>query len=293
MKKNAIVFGGVGFLGSAVAKELAKSGFHVTVFDLHLPKAPIDDVNYIQGDILRLDEVKLALKGNSIVYNFAGAANLEDSVNDPLRYLNLNILGNANILQSAAETDDIKRFVYASSAYALSDKGAFYGTSKRASEKITQIYQRNFGIDYTILRYGSVYGPNADSSNRIFRFIKEALEKGSISFPGDGSEEREYIHVQDAAKLSVEILEPFGKNQSFILTGTERFTYKEVLGFLSEIIGPEVKIEMQGSDYKGHYSMTPYEFDPDLGKKLINNPSIDFGQGILQCVQKYHQEMKK
>lgn len=293
MEKRAIIYGGVGFLGSAVAKELVNSGFNVTVFDLNSPKSPLDRVKYVQGDILKLEEVRLALKGNSVVYNFAGAANLEDSVNDPLRYLNLNILGNANILQSAVEADGVNRFVYASSAYALSDKGAFYGTSKRASEKITQIYQRNFGIDYTILRYGSVYGPTADSSNRIFRFIKEALESGTISFPGDGTEEREYIHVEDAAKLSVEILEPFGKNQSFILTGTERFTYKEVLGFLSEIIGPEVKIKLQGSDYKGHYSMTPYEFDPDLGKKLINNPSIDFGQGILQCVQKYYQEMGK
>jgi UDP-glucose 4-epimerase len=290
--KNVIVFGGSGFLGSAVVKKLLLSGHKVSVFDQQQPKSIISNVRYLQGDILHLASVKTAIEGHQIVYNFAGAANLEDSVNDPLRYLNLNILGNANILQSAIEAGGIDRFIYASSAYALSDKGAFYGTSKRASEKITQLYQQNFGLNYTILRYGSVYGPGADESNRIYRFIKQAVDEGEIVYPGDGLEEREYIHVDDAAELSVRVLEEFGANQSFILTGVERFKYGEVLNLIKEIMGPNVKVRLLGSDYRGHYSMTPYHFDPDLGKKISNNPSIDFGQGILQCIQAYFSKNK-
>jgi len=292
-KERAIVFGGAGFLGSAVVDRLLLSGYEVSVFDLRNPINLIaSNINFINGDIQDLSAVKSAIFGHQIVYNFAGAANLEDSINDPLRYLNLNIMGNANILQSAVDASCVNRFVYASSAYALSDKGAFYGTSKRASEKITQIYQKNFGLDYTILRYGSVYGPRADETNRIYRFIKQAVDEGEIIYPGNGLEEREYIHVDDAAELSVKILEEFGRNQSFILTGSERFKYTEVLNFIKEIMGPDLRVKLLGNDFHGHYSMTPYHFDPDLGKKISNNPSIDFGQGILQCIQEYFSRPK-
>ena len=290
--KNIIVFGGSGFLGSAVVKKLILSGHKVTVFDLKRNDSGGDhSVNFILGNILDAELVKRSVVGHQIIYNFAGAASLEDSISDPLRYLNLNIIGNANILQSAVESGGVERFLYASSAYALSDKGAFYGTSKRASEKITQIYQKNFGISYTILRYGSVYGPGADATNRIYRFIQQAIDNGEIVFPGDGSEEREYIHVDDAAELSVRVLEDFGLNQSFILTGTERFHYHEVLAFIKEIIGPQVNIKLLSGDYRGQYNITPYQFDPDLGKKIINNPSIDFGQGLLQCIQAYFNKL--
>ena len=292
-KNTVIVFGGSGFLGSAVVKKLLEKGFQVTVFDIASPKIEIKNVKYIVGDICSIDSLRTAISDHEIIYNFAGAADLEGSIRDPLRYLNLNILGNANILQAAIDVGKVKRFVYASSAYALSDKGAFYGTSKRASEKITQLYQENYDLDYTILRYGSVYGPFADETNRIYRFIRDALLYGEISFQGDGSEEREYIHVDDAADLSVKILEDFGKNENFILTGSERFDYKELLEMIREIIDPKIKINFLESDYKGHYNMTPYKFEPDLGKKITNNPSIDFGQGVLQCIQSFYDKNSK
>jgi UDP-glucose 4-epimerase len=293
-KNRVIVFGGSGFLGSAVVKKLLQKKCEVTVFDMTSPSyAGMDSLSYFKGDILNIEEVKSAISGHNIVYNFAGAADLEDSINNPLRYLNLNIIGNANILNSAVEVGAVDRFVYASSAYALSEKGAFYGASKRASEKITQIYHRNFGINYTILRYGSVYGPGADEANRIYRFIKQAVDDGVIIYPGDGLEEREYIHVEDAAELSLTILEDFGENQSFILTGNERFNYCDVLNIIREIMGSSINIKLLGEDYRGHYSLTPYSFDPDVGKKISNNPSIDFGQGILQCIQEYYSTVKR
>ena len=82
----------------------------------------------------------------------------------------------------------------------LSRKGAFYGTSKRCSERIIEQYHEEFGLAYTILRYGSVYGDRADETNRIHRMLRQALIEGRIVFPGDGSEEREYIHAEDAAR---------------------------------------------------------------------------------------------
>ena len=67
-------------------------------------------------------------------------------------------MGNINLLEACRLNGKIKRYIYASSAYALSDKGSFYGISKLSSEKITKEYSDKFNLKYTIIRYGSVYG---------------------------------------------------------------------------------------------------------------------------------------
>jgi UDP-glucose 4-epimerase len=286
---KTIVFGGSGFLGSYVVDELTARGHDVVIFD-RIPSPYRPDLPFIQGDILKPETVSEAVQGCDYVYNLAGAANVELSVNHPVDFLEVNIIGNANVLEAARHAQ-VKRFVYASSAYALSNRGAFYGTSKRASEKVIELYQQHYGLDYTILRYGSVYGTRADKSNRIYRLLKQALTDRKLVFPGDGSEEREYIHCADAARLSVDILADWGKNETFILTGTERFTYKELLALINEILGGTVDVQLLGGDYNGHYKLTPYHFHPTLGKKLISNPCIDFGQGLLDCIESLHDEL--
>jgi UDP-glucose 4-epimerase len=287
---KAIVFGGSGFLGSYVVDELTHRGHDVVIFDRQ-PSPYRPDLPFILGNILDREAVSAAVKGCDYVYNLAGAANVELSIDYPVEYLEVNIIGNANVLEAARQAG-VSRFVYASSAYALSDRGAFYGTSKRASEKVIELYQEHYGLNYTILRYGSVYGTRADKSNRIYRLLKQALTEGKLVFPGSGSEEREYIHCADAARLSVDILDDWGCNQTFILTGMERFSYQELLNLISEIMGGKVEVELQEGNYKGHYNLTPYHFNPSLGKKLISNPCIDFGQGLLDCITALHNELK-
>ena len=287
---RTIVFGGAGFLGSYVVDELARRGHEVTVYDrrrsAHLPGGARE----IVGDILDEAAVAAAVLGSDVVYNFAGAADLDESVRRPRDFVELNVLGNMNVLEGCRHAG-VARFVYASSAYVLSRKGAFYGTSKRCSERIIEQYHEEFGLAYTILRYGSVYGDRADETNRIHRMLRQALVEGRIVFPGDGSEEREYIHAEDAARLSVDVLAPEFQNQSFILTGVERFSYRQLLELIREILGGSVTVEYLDQPYPGHYTRTPYSFAPTIGRKLVSNPSIDFGQGLLQCLERLHEEV--
>src|SRR6185295_13596138 len=130
---KVLVFGGAGFLGSYVVDALVARGHAVTVYDRrpspHLPP----EAREIEGDILDAERVAAAVRGAEVVYNFAGAANLDLSLRDPRTFLELNILGNVNVLEGCRR-HPVRRFVYASSAYVLSSKGAFYGTSKRCSE---------------------------------------------------------------------------------------------------------------------------------------------------------------
>ena len=93
-------------------------------------------------------------------------------------------MGNLNVLE-ACRTNNVRRFIYASTVYVHSRQGGFYRCSKQASEAYVEEYQKIFGLDYTILRYGSLYGPRADHNNGLYRIIKSALENGKVSYEGD------------------------------------------------------------------------------------------------------------
>ena len=293
---KVIVFGGSGFLGSYVVDELIARGHRVTVFDRRRSPFNHPDAEVVLGDVLDSASVAKAVKGHEVVYNFAGLADLNESIHKPIETVRLNVLGNMNVLEACRAQEGtlkVERFVFASSVYVHSAKGAFYGASKKASELIIEQYAQLYGLDYTIVRYGSVYGERADDTNRIHRIIRQALTEGRVTFPGDGSEEREYIHGRDAAKLSVDVLDDQYRNANVILTGIERFRYSDLLGMLKEMMGGKVEIEMLDQDYDGHYVQTPYSFTPSVGVKLVNNPSIDFGQGMLSCIESLHAELSE
>jgi UDP-glucose 4-epimerase len=288
---KVLVAGGSGFLGGYVVDQLIERGHQVTIFDVNPLRKGVR-ARFVRGNILDTQAVAAAVEGNEVVYNFAGLADLNDSIDKPVETVSLNVIGNLNVLEAARQRG-VKRFVYASSVYVFSQKGAFYGASKKASELIVEQYGQQYDLGYTIIRYGSVYGERGDANNRIYRILRQALLEKKISFPGDGLEEREYVHGRDAAKLSVDVIESESyRNQNVILTGVERFKYTQLLNLIQEMLNGDVEIEMLGNDYKGHYVLTPYSFSPKVGLKLVNNPSIDFGQGLLDCINHVYQELQ-
>lgn len=284
MPKKVIVLGGCGFIGSYVVEELLNRGYDVVAADLNSSKY-INEKNFIKCDILDIKSVNEVIKGASIVYNFAGFANLDDAIANPTKALELNVMGNLNILE-ACKNHHVKRFVYASSAYAMSDKGSFYGISKLTSEKLTEEYYKKFGLEFTIVRYGSVYGERDYHNNYIYNLLKKSLKTGEINHSGDGEEIREYIHVVDVAKLAVDIIESDEFiNEHIILTGIERIKRKELFDMINEILGGKLKINLCNDGYHNHYKITPYSFLPTRSKKLTANPYIDMGQGLLDCLK--------
>ena len=284
--KKILVIGGSGFLGNAVVAKLIKLTYSVTIFDKTPPQ--YDQIPFINGDILNQEQLIEVVKDFDIVYNFAGYANVDKSIEMPYQFLETNIIGNVNVLEAIRRHKNIERYIYASSAYALSDKGSFYGISKKSSELIIDEYHKQFDINYTIIRYGSVYGVNADESNRIYRILNKIINDEYLELEGDGSEIREYINVDDAAQLSTEILNSQGLNQIFILTGIEKYTYSDLIKLIEEVIGKKINYKFKATNYDGRYKYTPYKFTPNLGKKLILNPSIDFAQGILKCLEEIY-----
>lgn len=284
MSEKVVVFGGSGFLGNYVVSELVSRGYSVLTADLKKSEFNVE-VDFIECNIMDADSVNKAVSNDvDYVYNLAGFSELDKAHLDPKMTVNLNVIGNINILNTCLEKK-VSRIVYASSAYAVSEKGSFYGISKLSSEKIIEEYSNNFDLDYTILRYGSVYCERNFSNNYIFELIKTAIETGKINHEGDGEEVREYIHAADAARLSVDVIEDvkFSK-QHLILTGMEKMKRVELFNMIQEVLGEQLEIKLNKDGYQNHYRFTPYSFQATMSKKLVSNPFIDIGQGILECI---------
>jgi len=287
-----IVFGGAGFIGSHVADALTNAGHDVAIFDVRKSSYLLPEQTMIVGDILDQKSVEKAVQEFDVVYNFAGIADIDECVRRPIDTVKYNILGNVIILEAARKAN-VRRFVFASSVYVYSDSGAIYRTSKQACESFIENYGRIYDLPYTILRYGSLYGERGDERNSIYRLIKEALSTGQIIYAGTGEEIREYIHVKDAAALSVEALKPQFNNQSVILTGNESMKYRDLLEMIKEMLGNKIEIIYKPRKSDTHYKITPYSFSPKLGRKLVNNPHIDMGQGLLNCMAEIYEDIHK
>ena len=166
--------------------------------------------------------------------------------------------------------NNVSRFIYASSAYAMSNKGSFYGISKLASEKIIEEYSKKFDLSFTILRYGSVYSERSYDNNYIYNLVKSAVLDNKIDHHGDGNEIREYIHAADASKLSVDVIESEDfKNLHVILTGTERMKRLELFNMINEILNDKVAINCADDGYQSHYKHhNPYQTHQDNIKPI-------------------------
>ena len=286
----AVVIGGSGFLGSHVADQLTESGYKVTIFDRISSPWLRSEQSMVLGDLLNIDELEKVIKGVDVVYNFAALADLNQALSKPTETVKVNILGNVNVLELCVSCG-VKRFMYASTVYVNSREGGFYRCSKQASEHYIEEYSRVFGIDYTILRYGSLYGPRADCTNGLFRIVKNALESGIIRYEGSPDALREYIHVEDAAKASVVALGDEFSKQSVVLTGQEPMRVLDMLHMLAEILGIPDSVEFIENEYVGHYVRTPYAYQPRLGRKYVPPFHVDLGQGLLQVIDEVQAEM--
>lgn len=291
--KKVVVFGGSGFLGSYVADELTRRNYDVTIADINSSIYLQENQKFKKVDILDIKNIKEIIKDADMVYNFVAVANLDDAINDPIGTFNVNVMGNLNILEACRQVGSVQRFVYASSAYALSSDGSFYGISKHSSEKLTEEYYKRYGLKYTVIRYGSLYGERASHNNYIYNLLQSAIQTGKLNYKGDGQDLREYIHAADAAKLSVDILqEKQYENEHIILTGMEKLRRIDLLTMINEIMQNKLDLKQISDDNMGHYKITPYTFHPTTAKKLVANPYIDLGQGLLECIQEIHKKME-
>lgn len=288
--KKVCVIGGSGFLGSHVCDQLTEAGYHALIYDRIASPWRRESQTMVKADILDESALSDAIADCEAVFNFAAIADLDDALDKPLDTVKVNILGNAMVLE-ACRRHRVKRYVYASTVYVHSREGGFYRCSKHAAEQFVEEYQRRYGLDFTVLRYGSLYGPRSDHHNGLWRIVKKALESGRVSYEGSPESMREYIHVEDAARATIVALGDEFRNQHVVLTGQEPMRVMDLLKMLAEILGMPQAVDFIESDHAGHYIRTPYAYQTRLGRKYVPPLHVDLGQGLLELIGEVHKDM--
>jgi UDP-glucose 4-epimerase len=286
--KNVLVIGGSGFMGSHTADVLSENGKIVSILDKVSSPWLKSDQNMIVGDAMDSDILESSMQGVDCVYYFAGIADIAEAKSNPYNTIEINIMGLTKALEAAVK-NNVKQFIYASTMYVYSSHGSFYRASKQAAEIIIEAYQENYGIDFVFLRYGSLYGPRSQDWNGIKGFAQQVIKTGVLEYSGNGSEVREYIHVLDAAKLSVKALQEEYKNRAVTITGQQSMKVSDMFSMIFEIEGKEVDINYL-DEHKGssHYGNTPYRYTPKTSMKIIPTEFVDLGQGLLDIVEEIH-----
>lgn len=280
---RVIVTGSSGFLGSHICDELSNQNHEVIGFDSQRPTWS-ESLRYVIGDIRDVDALRVAMQDCDAIFNCAAVADLDEAREHARLAVEVNILGTLSALEAAAQSG-VKRFMQASSVYVYSIGGSVYRTTKQAAENLIEDLSPELGLNATILRFGSLYGPRADSNNAILRLTSQAMSDGRMDFWGDGSEVREYIHIHDAAKLAVEALSSEFIGESLHITGNERITTQELLDTINEILGGSLEITLSKEPFPGRYRLTPYAYREGIGKKMVGQTYVDLGVGLLDAIR--------
>ncbi len=276
-----LVTGGSGFIGSHVVDNLVDNGFDVRVFDIL--KSHRDDVEFISGDITSQDELNTAMQDVEFVYHIAAASNVNKVVEKPVDAVNLNILGTAKVLD-AARTNDVERILFASSYFVDSGKGHLYATTKKASEMMCKDFYTLYGLPYTILRYGTAYGPRSRGEDVISIFVEKAMAGEPLEIHGSGSQSRNFIYVEDLADGNVAALSQAARNKTYTLEGNKSVSIRDIAEMVNHLFDDKIDIKFVSNrtdDYDGK------DVADTSCEDLRWEPKVEMEDGIRRYMEWY------
>jgi UDP-glucose 4-epimerase len=220
---RVLVTGGAGFIGHNVAIYLALRGYKVSVYDT-LERSRADAVRKLMErgiPIYRKDvRGEHSLSGYDVVIHCAAYVDVAESFAKPREYFENNVIGTASIAKAASDAGAL--FIYISSASVYGDPVKIpipedhplrpispYGASKAMGEQIVELYSSIYGLKHVILRLFNVYGPgqNPSYAGVISRFIESVKRGEPPRIYGDGSQTRDFIHIEDVARAIELVIE--------------------------------------------------------------------------------------
>ena len=306
-----LVTGCAGFIGSNVVEQLIARGDEVVgvdnlnhSYDVRLKHWRLDKLKNNQGfhfhdmDITEPDLVMgVASRGpfDSLI-NLAARAGVRQSLEDPKGYFDTNLSGTLNLLE-ACKTTGISKFVQASTSSVYGDApGPFvevsradaplspYAGSKKAAENLCHVYHHVYGLDVSVLRYFTVFGPAGRPDMAIYRFIRWIAESEKITLYGDGNQSRDFTYVSDIARGTIAALRPLGFE--VINLGADRPTrISDIIAILEESIGNAAIIGKMPSN---KLDVEKTWASVDKAKEILGwEPTMDLVKGLHSSVNWY------
>jgi UDP-glucose 4-epimerase len=253
-----LVTGGAGFIGSHVADGFRKAGHEVAVVDDLSTgnKGNLDPTIRLYKLDIRDDSLEQVFKDfkPEVVDHHAAQANVPASVTNPVFDASVNVLGGLNLLKHAA-ANGVKKFIYISSGgamYGEPDPSELpvkesapvrplspYGASKQALEAWLGVYQRTFGLDYTVLRYGNIYGPRQSIREEgavVAVFAMRMAHDELVTIDGTGQQTRDFVYVGDCVTANVAALGR-GSGMSFNIGTGRETSIRDIFDAMAEVAG--------------------------------------------------------
>ena len=272
--KSVLLTGAAGFIGSRTAQLLLDSGRHVVGVDnmndyydprlkQHrrdvLQSANPDRFDFAEIDIERREPLEELFEKHDFgcVINLAARAGVRYSMENPTVYLQTNAQGTLNLLELMKDRE-IRKFVLAStsSLYAgqpmpftedmpVNEPISPYAASKKAAEAMAYAYHHLYDFDVTVVRYFTVYGPAGRPDMSPFRFIKWIDEGTPLTLFGDGTQSRDFTHVDDIARGTLEAMAPVGYEIVNIGGGKEPVNLLQLIEMIENKLGKKAEIDFQ------------------------------------------------
>ena len=258
-KKKILIIGGSGFLGNEIANEFYRSGFETLIADKNRPPKKNDKIKFFKIDIQNENDLKKIIKKDMIVVHAAGVSSIEEAYKNPKKTINLNIVGSYNVIKISC-LKKISRLIFTSSIYVQSNKGSFYRLSKQAVESMIEVFNEKKKLPYTIIRYGSLYGLTSQKWNFIKKLMLSLKNKKKIKSLYPKNLKRNYIHVNDAAKLTVKCISKTYLNKSVLITGKKRYLISDVIRYIQNYYNIKKAKVYSKSNKSDHYSDSPKTF---------------------------------
>lgn len=317
-----LVTGGAGFIGSHLIKKILENKNKVICIDdfndFYNPKYKFKNIENFRNiknftlykqdicDSIGLEKIFKKEKIDLIIH-LAARAGVRPSIEDPMLYYKVNVMGTLNMLEMTKK-HKIKKFIFASSSsvYGNNKKIPFseedrvdnpispYAASKKSGELICYTYHSLYNIDTTCLRFFTVYGPKGRPDMAPYKFTELISQGKEIEMYGDGSTYRDYTYIDDITNGILNSIEYIESNNNvyeiFNLGNSKTVKLKYLIDIIGKELGIEViikKMPMQAGDVSKTYA------DLAKPKKLLGyNPRVSIEQGIKNFVKWYSNSRK-
>ncbi|MBI4492809.1 MAG: SDR family NAD(P)-dependent oxidoreductase [Chloroflexi bacterium] len=315
-----LLTGAAGFIGSKVAELLLADGHSVVgvdnLNDAYDPRLKHWRLAQLQGkpdltfqhldicdraELQKLFHTRFVEQGAGFeaVINLAARAGVRQSVENPWVYFETNVVGTLNLLELCRQFG-VKKFVLAStsSLYGAHNPQPFheeantdrplspYAASKKAAEGLCYTYHFLHGLDITLPRYFTVYGPAGRPDMSLFRFVQWISEQRPVTVYGDGQQSRDFTYVDDIARGTVAALKPLGY-EVINLGSDEPVVLSEAIHLVEELVGKQANIVYKPRDPADVMATWA---DIHKAERLLGwRPTYSFRQGVAQLVHWYQE----
>lgn len=309
-----LLTGAAGFVGARTCRFLLERGVEVvaidnmdTYYDVRLKYHRIETLKKYEGlqwsevDIENLNELKLLFARHEFdaVINLAAKAGVAHSIENPHAYMSTNGQGTLNILEMMRKYKTGKLVLASTSSLYAGQAMPFvedlpvntpispYAASKKAAEVMSYTYHYLFGIDVSVVRYFTVYGPAGRPDMSPFRFIKWIDEGAPIQLYGDGSQARDFTYIDDIAEGTIKALKKVGYEIINLGGGKNPVSLNDLIGRIEDRLGKKAIIA-----HKASHKTDMKETWADIGKakRILGwEPEIDLDVGLKRTVDWYLQ----